>query len=158
MIKRVNTDLYWLSCPSKLLVPNCPPPLFLQWLVRDSTVVRTSISETWNIMSWSEGHGFEPRSSWTWGELCFYHSTLFSLHCVSRPRMELHQDHAMIELYMTHPEFYSFKWYLNLLKISGFLKQRSKTWTHTQDVFISIDVKDLIWFLQPCLGYTWKHG
>ena len=35
--------------------------------VTDGRVVRAGVSVTWNVLSWSEGHEFEPQSGWTWG-------------------------------------------------------------------------------------------
>ena len=34
-------------------------------------MVRAGVSVTWNVLSWSGGHEFEPRSGWTWDALYF---------------------------------------------------------------------------------------
>ena len=34
-------------------------------------MVRAGISVIWNVLSWSGGHEFEPRSGWTWGAWYF---------------------------------------------------------------------------------------
>ena len=34
--------------------------------VADGQVVRPGISVTWNVLSWSRGHEFEPRSGHIW--------------------------------------------------------------------------------------------
>ena len=39
--------------------------------VIDGTVVRACVSLTWNMLSWSGGHEFEPQSGRTWGAWCF---------------------------------------------------------------------------------------
>ena len=35
--------------------------------VPNGLVVRAGILETWNVLSWSGGHEFEPQLSRTWG-------------------------------------------------------------------------------------------
>ena len=39
--------------------------------VTDGLVVRAGVSVTWNVLSWSGGHEFEPRSGRTWGAWYF---------------------------------------------------------------------------------------
>ena len=41
------------------------------WRVPDGSVVRMSISGTWNVLFTYKGYGFEPWSGWTWGALSF---------------------------------------------------------------------------------------
>ena len=37
------------------------------WIVTDFWVVRAGVSVTWNVLSWSGSHEFEPHLGWTWG-------------------------------------------------------------------------------------------
>ena len=39
--------------------------------VTDGQVVRAGVSVTWNVLSWSGGYEFEPRSGQTWGAWYF---------------------------------------------------------------------------------------
>ena len=39
--------------------------------VTDGLVVRAGVSVTWNVVSWSGGHEFEPQSGRTWGAWYF---------------------------------------------------------------------------------------
>ena len=55
----------WFLC-SKSIV-NLPNSGTFFDEVTDCQVARVGVSVTWNVLSWSGGHKFEPRLGWTWG-------------------------------------------------------------------------------------------
>ena len=55
--------------PVKLKSPQTSRVMWqnISFQVPNGWVVTTIVSETWNILSWSGGHGLEPWLHWTWG-------------------------------------------------------------------------------------------
>ena len=65
-------------------------PSVLSRRVIDGRVVRAGVSVTWNVLSWSGGHEFEPWSGRTWGTLYF---------C---PKSYSNQTYLMLEVRRTY--------------------------------------------------------
>ena len=51
----------------------------------DGQVVRAGVSVTWNVLSWSGGHEFEPRSGRTWGAWYFCPKSYLNQNIEYRP-------------------------------------------------------------------------
>ena len=61
--------------------------------VTDGRVVSAGISVTWNVLSWSGGHEFEPQLRWTWGAWYFCPKSYLNQHSLSRQGMLLQIMH-----------------------------------------------------------------
>ena len=65
---------WWFRWWQVLIVTGSGTDWFWLWMVlilTDGQVVRAGVSVTWNVLSWSGGHEFEPRSDRTWGAWYF---------------------------------------------------------------------------------------
>ena len=84
-----------------------PPYIWRSCLsVTDGQVVRAGVSVTWNVLSWSGGHEFEPQSGGTWGAWYFCPKSYLNQNTFSSVMSLMHfGDHVFLPFPVLCPPY-----------------------------------------------------